>query len=102
MPVVCLLSLFLALDLAGWEDSIKPSPVPLSLRAAYGIVLPIHYLIDLWGDRPLPGFSDIAYAYLGVLVMLVNGALWSFLLVFSFRFVARFVKAKKGEFDHAA
>jgi hypothetical protein len=102
MPAICLLSVILALDLAGWEDTPTPSPVPLSLRVAYGIVFPIHYLFDLWGGWPPPGLSDEACVILAVLVILVNGALWSFLLVFTFRLVARLARAKKGEIDDVA
>lgn len=91
-PAIWLLSFALTLDLAGWEDSIGHSQVPLSLRVADSVVFPLQYLVP---DNPFFPKYDHVYGEICMLVMFINSVLWGFVLVCLFRFVARLVKSKK-------
>jgi hypothetical protein len=96
-PLWFTLSLILTLALAGAEDNTDMSaPVPLWLRAACSVVdFP---LLDLpvWGKPPM-GVSDHAFAEYAMLASLINGVFWGLLMVFLYRLVGRFIKAKKRE-----
>ena len=98
-PAIWLLSLFLTLDLAGWEDTIGPSPVPLWLRVADSVVFPMQYLMP---DNPYFPKYDHVYGVICMLVMFINSVFWGFVLVYVFRFVARLVKSKKRDVTKAA
>jgi hypothetical protein len=99
VPTVWLLSLFLSLDLAGWDDSIGLSPVPLWLRIADSVVFPMKCLVP---DNPYFPKYDHIYGMICMLVMFINSVLWSFVLVYLFRFGADLAKPKKRDLTNAA
>ena len=95
-PVWFVIAIWLTLMMAGAEDTMPVDiPVPLWLTVAFSVVFPMYYVLDLWGDKPPPGFSEHGYLSLGLLVLLVNCVLWALVLVFLFRFVSRLVATKK-------
>jgi hypothetical protein len=89
-PTVWLLSLFLSLDLAGWDDSLAPAP--LWLRVADDIVFPMRYLVP---SNPYFPQYDHIFGEICILIMFINSIVWAFLLVLLYRLVARFVTTKK-------
>jgi len=94
-PLWFCLSFVLSLALAGAEDNMDMSaPVPLWLRAAWGIAFfPMRYIRN-W-DYPPAGMSDHAFALYGMGAMFINGLIWGLIFVFSWRLVARFIATKK-------
>jgi len=74
-------------------------PVPVWLRVAYGIACPLFYILP---ENGFHFFSDHANGMMYLLVMVANSIMWGFILVFLFRFMARFFSRKKYEVAHAA
>jgi hypothetical protein len=75
-------------------------PVPLWLKTANVIAMPVDYILPRDGIK---GLSDNANGFLGLLGMFLSSVLWGFLIVFIFRLVARpFAVAKIRESHEAA
>jgi hypothetical protein len=96
VPAIWLLSLYLTLDLAGWEET---SQVPLSLRVAYNVVFPLQYLVP---DNPFFPKYDHIYGEICMLALFINSVLWGFVLMYLLRLVAYLVKPKKRDITNVA
>jgi hypothetical protein len=68
------------------------APVPLWLKTANVIAMPVVYILPEDGFK---GLSDHANGLLFFLGIFASSVLWGFLIVFSFRFVARFFRNGK-------
>jgi hypothetical protein len=83
-------SFVLTLMLAGAEDNDLDmnAPVPQTLKIVCAVVFfPMCY-VDNWNQPPV-GFSDRAFAILGLFEMFVNGLFWAFMIIFLYRLMAR-------------
>jgi hypothetical protein len=67
-------------------------PVPLWLKTANVIAMPVVYVLPQDGFR---GLSDHANGFMFLFGMFVSSVLWGFLIVFIFRLVARSFGATK-------
>jgi len=71
-------------------------PVPGWLKVAYGIAYPLSYVLPESGFHDL---SDHANGMLYFLAMVANSILWGLILVFLFRFAARFSNVRSIRFS---
>jgi hypothetical protein len=99
IPAIWLLSLFLLVEEAGWDDSIGHLSEPLWLRIGATIVFPLRCLSPLVDHLML---SDRILSMICMPILFLNSFLWAFLFVFLCRFVARFGRAKKKDLHDAA
>jgi hypothetical protein len=84
-----LASIVLTLMLAGANDTMHPDvPAPVWLNVAFRVACPMNYLLSYL--LPLDGLSGLLFWP----VMIINSVIWGFLIVFSFRLVARLLKMR--------
>ena len=73
--------------------------VPLWLKTANGVAMPVAYILPKDGFR---GLSVHANGFMFLFAMFVSSIFWGFLIVFMFRLVARTFHVKKIGVSHEA